>query len=610
VRTNGHLTAGGCRDFANQKITLVSLKSALIVTAACLTAAALKLELLDAPGPWVFGDELLYRLYAHRIFHGLPYVSGIIADPLYPPLYPFLLSFGYVFVDWYRAMIVMNILVAIASPVLMYAITKWFAGKRASYAAATVSAFIPSGFLYTPLLMAENLAIPMFLLALWAALRPKLCTYPHAFFVGVAVASAYVTKYALLIYVGPLMLGFTAMQWTVNPATNRIRRLIILCVAVSIGCATVLLPWIGYAHISGLSVMSALGLAGTVLPQMNIPDTTAGLWMYVSAMLAASILAVAPIAGLIASYRPRNGAERIYLGVCVLSAILTIGFTSVLSWKMDNAFHDTFNYLFQRYMVYLTWLAIPIGFAAAERIANEGSRLASASVGSTIVLVAGLTLLVGMVWPGLPGKIDVNSPDLWAYRPLIASGHAIVVVISIVLAIVATIPLFPISRSPIAIAQTAAIAVFGFLCVAGMHTVAREQIMPKIMRRASHVLSTWGALGDGAVLAIDQKRVSYYMDFYAWQLTFWTMNSPIVVAGTADFSTNDPNLTYEWPSTRYGIWASGGGKPTPKELPSSFVLFSFGLTPLGAEPIYLGETPGTSFFLMRIPPERAMRSNS
>ena len=459
MRTNEASTAGGWRDFTNQKVALASLNSAVVVTTACLTAAAFKLELLDASGPWVFGDGLLYRLYAHRIFHGLTYVSGIIADPLYPPLYPLMLSFGYVFVDWYRAMIVMNILVALASPALIYAITRWFAGHRASCAAATISAFIPSGFLYTPLLMAENLAIPMFLLALWAALRPKLGTYPHAFFVGIAVAGAYLTKYALLIYVGPLILGFTAMQWIVSPSANRIRRLMVLYIAVSIGCCTVLLPWIGYAHISGISVLGALGLAGTVLPQMDTPGTTAGLWMYASAMLAASILAVAPIACLIASYRPRNPAEWIYLGVFLLSAVLIVGFTSVLSWKMDNAFHEAFNYLFQRYMVYLTWLAIPIGFAAAKRFTREGSKLASPIVGATIVLGAGFTLLVGMIWPGLPGKIDVNSPDLWAYSPLIASSHVVAVVISIILAIVAAAPLLSISTSPIAIAQATAIAV-------------------------------------------------------------------------------------------------------------------------------------------------------
>ena len=84
----------------------------IVILLATVAVAAFKLKLIAGwPGPSIFGDELLYRLYAQRIHDWQSYDLAMHwVEPAYPPLYPLLLSFGLYASNWYHAMLVLNIL--------------------------------------------------------------------------------------------------------------------------------------------------------------------------------------------------------------------------------------------------------------------------------------------------------------------------------------------------------------------------------------------------------------------------------------------------------------------------------------------------------------------
>jgi hypothetical protein len=597
---------------------LIRLYPAAVILLSIVGVVTFKLYLIEGrQGPHVFGDELLYRLYAQRIHDWASYDLALHwIEPAYPPLYPMLLSFGLYATDWYHGMLVSNILAMVAAPILIYAITRWFAGRPASTAAAVVASVVPSGTLPMFSLAAESLAVPAFLLAVWATLAPRPYSYVRALLSGCAIGAAYMVKFILLVFIPPLALGFFLMQFALTPHSSLHQRIVttaIRCALVAAGFAIVIGAWLLYAHWSGLPPMNALGIL--IADYYPRPRSYDGLGFYFVLNLFAALLAVAPLLGLLAVYRPKNTIEWIYAIVVFVTMIVTVSFNAWLCWKSDHAFAGAasfdsarpLQFLQQRYMLYLTWLTLPIAFVAAERVASRGGsrRIVASLAAVSLAAMAVLILIGGRIWPAAPSLLNEMSPDIWSYMyagyflgyaPLSAIALAIVPASLILLR-----PLW-VGWRGIATAAVTAVAVFGALDLMGEKALAPTQ-WPKIGHDMAMVLLEWGAEGDSALLVVNTDHNPAGTAFYAYTAMFWMAKPPVVVGGTVVPSTGGQlEVTHEWPKTRIGYWVK---KKVPDIVPPFVVLLSSGSPPPQARVLAETDDTGKPFYLIRIPPEQS-----
>ena len=124
-------------------------------------------------GPWIFPDELGYQQAAVNLAHGRLAIygkGGLSYSPLYPltlsPLYALGLSASSAY-EWLKAV---NALLMSVALVPTYGIARFVLPRGAALAVAAVCATAP--LMYYPTLgMSENLAYPVFLLAVWLLLR-------------------------------------------------------------------------------------------------------------------------------------------------------------------------------------------------------------------------------------------------------------------------------------------------------------------------------------------------------------------------------------------------------------------------------------------------------
>jgi len=125
-------------------------------------------------GPFVFNDELGYERMANNFAHGghlgVFGNSGLVLSPLYPivlsPVYA-LTSSAHVAYDWAKTE---NAVLMSLSVFPTYGIARYVLSRSRSVVVAGLSLLAPLMF-YTGLEMSENLAYPLFLVAVWAMLR-------------------------------------------------------------------------------------------------------------------------------------------------------------------------------------------------------------------------------------------------------------------------------------------------------------------------------------------------------------------------------------------------------------------------------------------------------
>lgn len=586
----------------------------IVMALAIVSVVVVKLSFIDGrPGPHIFGDELLNRLYAQRLHDWASYNLALHwIEPAYPPLYPLLLSFGLFVSDWYHGMLVLNVLAMGTAPVLIYAITRWFAGRPASTAAAVAAAVVPSGVLPMFFIVAESLAVPAFLLAVWAMLAPRPASLRRALFAGAAVAAAYLVKFVLLVFIPPLAMGFFLMQLALTPQLAPLQRIMVVigrCTLVALGFVIVVGAWLLYARGWGLDPKNALGFWNAAFAT---PPSFDGLGFYFVLLLLAALLAVVPLLGLMAAFRPKNVAEWIYVTVVLVTMMSTVGFNAWFCWKANHYFvagapfdaDKAVQLVTQRYMVYLTWLALPLAFVAAERVALSGAarRIVGSLVGVTLAAIASLTLVAGWFWPVAPRLVNENSYDIWSY---LHAGHFLgygplsaVALATVPAGLLLLRPLWVGWRAS-ALAALAAVAVFGTLDVMGLKGLGPSQ-WSTIGRNMAAALHDWAAEGDTALVVVDRNQVpGESPEFYAWSAMFWMAKPPLVVAGSAAAQPDGRfDVVYDWPKNRVGYWAPA---KVPDIMPSAVFLLSAGAAPPGARILGQAGEPRKSYFLAPIP---------
>lgn len=119
---------------------------------------ALEFILVFYKRPIVFiSDEILYKRIAYSLFQFKPALSWH-----YPVLYPGLISIGFFFRDYfYEAMLAVNILSKGLGLILIWRLLRKEADEERAFNMLVLIGFSPIYFLYSRVLMAENLSCPL-----------------------------------------------------------------------------------------------------------------------------------------------------------------------------------------------------------------------------------------------------------------------------------------------------------------------------------------------------------------------------------------------------------------------------------------------------------------
>jgi len=380
-------------------------------------------------GPFLFLDELLYKLNSKALFNRQSYYSVH-----YPPLYPLTLALAFFSQgSWYTWMLAINCLIssAIVFPV-------WLIGIRVlpasmALAATMISALMPYHFIYPRMIMSENLFLPIFLFTVYLVLSAKNRFWLADIVTGCSLALAYLTRYIFLVAI-PVLLAVWWLRARSGDAMNRKSplgraRFFYRPLAILVGYLLTYLPWMIYVHSSGSSLMRAF--LGTARPTTIAKAASLeSLIMWVSAYVSYVILVMAPCIPLVFLYLllvltrklKNTSEEKAFL-------ILLIGLTAVFlatsihhSWK-GSYNYPTPQYLLGRYLVQLTPLFCILGLMTLNKLRELRDRpnvvetvvCSMLSLGS-VYLARGL-LYRQMVWDLPPwfAKIVFNSPDSIVY---------------------------------------------------------------------------------------------------------------------------------------------------------------------------------------------------
>ncbi len=398
--------------------------------------------IFNSPGPHIFGDELLYKIYAQNIFNLKPYSSAH-----FPPLYPMFLSLAFLSKKyWYEWMIFINIVLSSSIIFPVYLIGKGLLPKQAVFIPVVIVALLPFHVVYPSLLMSENLAISIFLFAIYFALIHNRNLLSAAM-LGVFLALSYLTKYLFLPAI-----PFLIVVWWLIPLLKRdlkgksLQEKLQLSglAAVTMGFLIMYIPWLFYAHYSGISVGKAMGLffvrgysANIRSAEFGFSDAGIGipnfesLVFWITAYASYLILTLAPFLFILCLYfwmrLYRNGEHQFKEKIFFLTVtMLTVGYLLLAiqhSWGAHYNYPKP-NYLLGRYLMHLTPLySIAVVIALYKVIHNtkyvKYLAIITTSLFSLLLIYAAKKILYEQaVWslPGWFADINFNSPDSFVYR--------------------------------------------------------------------------------------------------------------------------------------------------------------------------------------------------
>ncbi|WP_157961301.1 glycosyltransferase family 39 protein [Microvirga flavescens] len=246
-------------------------------------------------GPSVALDEWLYQWHAAALYNGAPYRwSG--AAFIYPPLYPLLLAPGFLFQEhFYGPMLALNCLVYSASLFPAYGLAARVMNRPLALAAALTVVLVPFpgnvGFL-----MAENLAIPLFLCAVYFALAPRnegRVRWPNNIAFGFFVTACFLTKFIMLPGAAALVLLWVLFRLSAPQARReafpfaREVAVVLLVIAATIGV------WALYAKGQGVPLAASLGIktSDAVFNTGQFTNDRMGIWIVLYLLYLAVILA-------------------------------------------------------------------------------------------------------------------------------------------------------------------------------------------------------------------------------------------------------------------------------------------------------------------------------
>jgi hypothetical protein len=402
-------------------------------------------------GPLVFFDEFLYKEYAQQIFNRQPYGS-IASLPLYPPLYPMLLSPAFFSKGhWYEWMLFINTLLSSSIIFPVYLISKRLLPEKVFFLPVIMAALLPFQAVYHSMLMSENLFLSIFLFTLYFSLIRERRDWFSGFLAGFFCALAYMTKYLFLPCI-PLFIG---LWWLIPLIRQDLKgksfreKLQLPKLAVVIGgFLFIYTPWLLYAHYSGISAVEAMGLpyaasyqnaisgaefslSGVATERPNLDS----LLLWATSYSSYLVLVLAPLLGILCLYfrllfskkEVSSFREKLFFFSLIALSIGSFLLALQHSWGADYNYPVP-QYLLGRYLMHLTPLYYIASVVALYRLSNHISSLKYTSIFmiSLIALVLGWAaqriLFEQAVWKlsGWFACLKCNSPDTFIYCKRVA----------------------------------------------------------------------------------------------------------------------------------------------------------------------------------------------
>lgn len=187
------------------------------------------------------------------------YYNGEHLTAYWPPGYPFLLSRLYLLFGPHAEIAVWsNLLFGLAIVLLSYLIAREVWGERVGRWTILIVAFFPSQIFFTNLLASEMLFTPLFLLAVWLALRSALMPRVHWWLpalAGVVLGLATLTRAISKMY-----LVVIVVAWLIQ--VRPVRRALNMSLLVVLGLAVTLAPWMlrNYYAVGSFAVNTNTGI--------------------------------------------------------------------------------------------------------------------------------------------------------------------------------------------------------------------------------------------------------------------------------------------------------------------------------------------------------------
>jgi hypothetical protein len=401
-----------------------------------------------AIGPLVFGDELIYRIDAEKIFRG-----ELFSTTHYPPLYPLLLSVAFFSkAHWYEWMLYINVFLSSLILIPVWLISLRFLPKAASIAVVLIAALSSFHVYYPRVIMSENLHMPLFSLSIFLLLNTDRETKTKSIIIntlfGISMALGYLTKYLYLVAIPVLILLWWAKPFfNDDPGKRKIieaSRLVDF-LAICSGFILTYVPWLIYVHSSGIPVTQGLG-AEFIRSGIRDYATWKSLVLWITLYMSYGILALAPyllvfslyifmlLSGSIKNVRH----ESFFLMIVVLLSAVFLATAIQHSWRAG------YNYpvpkkVMGRYVMHLIPFWLIVFMISLNKIKNAVHRLKlSQIIFCSLLCFASLFLALAMLMPLQDARGSnfsfVNYPDgaMFMRKPFVFLFFTLFAVMSVI----------------------------------------------------------------------------------------------------------------------------------------------------------------------------------
>ena len=160
------------------------------------------------PAPSAFSDSYIYMKLARSFFFDSNFVINNIPTTHYLPLYPIVLSFSYFFKQMniiYPVMKLINVVISSLVIFPAYFLSKEFFNSKKSLTIAFLISLLPSNFIFSSFILAENIFYPLFLFSIYfiyKSITVKRIIWP--ILAGISLGLTYLSKINGIILFGTL----------------------------------------------------------------------------------------------------------------------------------------------------------------------------------------------------------------------------------------------------------------------------------------------------------------------------------------------------------------------------------------------------------------------
>lgn len=362
-------------------------------------------------GPVIFGDELLNRDFAERLFKLQPYNPLLLpSSSRYPFIYPLLLSPAFWSKHWYEFMIFINIIISSTIVIPVYLISRQILSGTWVILPVILTAILPYHAVYPGLIMAENLMMPFFIFAIYLSIFYEKRDALSPLLFGSFLALGFLTKYLFLPAAFVLSVVWLSRSWKSKDTPKQ-------AILLLSGSLLPLSVWIIYALQSNFPMSYAFGGADYKSEPFYPPWHRLPFWATYYGSYC--MLMAGPYLGLLFTLpRPQTSNTK---KLWITSGLLALGYLAMATKHSWDIYYNypTPAYLLGRYLIYFEPIIILLGTYSLAEISKRPflkSRLFVFLSGVTALSV--VCLSYGVLYKNwienLPpwfATLTVNSPN-------------------------------------------------------------------------------------------------------------------------------------------------------------------------------------------------------